>query len=75
MMDQIGKMVVAVGVVLVIAGLVISFFDRVPLLGKLPGDIHVKRGDFHIYIPIATSIVLSVLLSLIFVIVSRFMRR
>jgi hypothetical protein len=50
----------------VAAGLLVSFFPKIPLLGKLPGDIHVHRGNFSIFFPITTCILLSILLSLIF---------
>jgi len=38
MSDQFGKMIVVAGAVLIVVGLVITFFDRIPLLGKLPGE-------------------------------------
>ena len=75
MSDQIGKMIVLAGAVLVVVGLVITFFDRIPLVGKLPGDLHFRRGNFQIYFPIVTSIALSVVLSLIVWIVSRLARK
>src|SRR5439155_658219 len=39
---------------------------RVPWIGRLPGDIHIQRGNWHFYFPLATSIVLSLLLTLLF---------
>ena len=39
---------------------------RVPWLGRLPGDIHVQRGTWSFYFPLATSLLLSVVLSLLF---------
>jgi len=47
------------------AGVVITFAGKIPWLGKLPGDIYIKRENFSIYIPLATSILLSVIISLI----------
>lgn len=75
MMHDIGKLIILVGATLVIVGLVVTFFDRIPLLGKLPGDIHVRRGNFHLYVPLATSIALSILGTLVFWILSRFVRK
>lgn len=69
--DQFGKMIVLIGVILIIVGLVVTFFDRIPLLGKLPGDIHVKRDNFQLYIPLATSVLISAVMSLILWLVNR----
>ena len=57
-----GKLLVIVG--LVIAGVGLLVMLGVPV-GRLPGDITVKRGNFTFYFPLATSIVLSVILTLI----------
>ena len=75
MTHDIGKVVIVFGVILVLAGLVITFLDRIPLVGKLPGDIHIRRGNFHLYLPLATSIALSILATFVFWVVSRFFRR
>ena len=64
-------MIVLLGAVLVVIGLAITFVDRIPLVGRLPGDIHIKRGNFQFYLPIATSILVSVVLSLIFWLINR----
>ncbi len=45
------------------AGLLLSFGGRLPWLGRLPGDIVVERPGFHFYLPLATSVLLSLLLS------------
>jgi len=50
--------------VLVLAG-------RVPWLGRLPGDIHIQRGSWNFYFPLATSLLLSVALTLIFYLIGR----
>ncbi len=60
-----GKFLIITGIILVIAGLVIQFSDRVPFLGRLPGDVRIERGNFSFYFPIATSILLSIIISLI----------
>lgn len=64
-MMSLGKILILLGAVLVGVGLLVTFFDKIPFLGKLPGDIHVKRENFQFYFPITTSIVLSLLLSLV----------
>ncbi len=62
-MVGLGKLLVVFGVVMVVVGCVLMFFDKIPLLGKLPGDIHIKKDNTEFYFPIVTSLVLSLLLS------------
>jgi hypothetical protein len=71
-MTELGKWLIVCGVVLIVVGGVLLLFGRVPLLGRLPGDIHVERDNWSFYFPITTSIVISVILTLIF---SLFFRR
>jgi hypothetical protein len=66
-----GKFLIITGIVLVIAGLLIQFANRIPMLGKLPGDIRIERENFSFYFPIATSILLSIIVSLILYFVNR----
>jgi hypothetical protein len=73
--DQIGKLIVVAGVLLVTLGLVILFADRIPFVGKLPGDIHIRRGNFQFYFPLVTSIGLSILLSFLFWVFTRLGRK
>lgn len=62
-MSVLGKYLVLVGAVIFVMGLLLMFAPKIPYLGKLPGDIHIKRENFELYIPIATSLLLSVTLS------------
>ncbi len=71
-MMPVGKMLIVLGAVLVGVGLLVTFFDKIPFLGKLPGDIHIKRENFQFYFPIASSVVLSLLLTIILWIFSYF---
>lgn len=72
-LEGLGKTIILIGVLLVIIGVLITFFEKLPFgLGRLPGDIYIKRDNFTFYFPLATSIVLSIVLSLIFIIISRF---
>jgi membrane protein implicated in regulation of membrane protease activity len=64
--NDIGKTLVVLGLLIALAGLVLVFVGRVPWIGRLPGDIHIQRGNWSFYFPIATSIVLSLLLTLLF---------
>ena len=62
---EVGKLLLVFGVLLVLAGLALMLVGRVPWLGRLPGDIHIERGSWTFYFPLATSLVLSAVLSLI----------
>jgi len=73
--SQLGKGLIIAGAVIVVVGLVLVFAGKIPFLGKLPGDVVWKRGNFTLYFPIVTSIVLSILATLIFYLVSRFTRQ
>jgi Protein of unknown function (DUF2905) len=64
---SLGRMLLAVGLVLALVGLGLIVAERFPGLriGRLPGDIRVERGNFRFYFPLATSIVVSVVLTLL----------
>lgn len=66
-----GKILVFAGSLLMIVGVVFIFANKVPWIGRLPGDIYIKRENFHFYFPLATSILLSALISLIFFLTGR----
>ena len=65
-MGDVGRALIILGFVLVVLGALLSLVGRVPWLGRLPGDIHIQRGSWSFYFPLATSLVLSVVLSLLF---------
>lgn len=67
-MPALGKMLIMVGVILVVVGLAFVFSDKIPYLGKLPGDIYIKKERFSFYFPITTSIIISIVLTIIFAI-------
>ncbi len=68
-------MILGMGKLLVVVGLVIAALGLVVMLGvplfRLPGDFYVRRGHFAFYFPLATSIVLSILLTLLFALFRR----
>jgi len=66
---HMGKLLIIIGVVLIIAGIIVNYADKIPFLGKMPGDILVERENFKFYFPLTTSIILSVLISLILYII------
>ena len=74
-MQPLGRMLVLMGGLTLLLGLGLMFSDRIPYLGKLPGDINIKRESFEVHIPLATSVLLSVLLSVVLWILSQFKGR
>jgi len=69
---MIGKLLILAGTLLLVVGVVLTFFDSIPLLGKLPGDITIKKENVQIHIPVTTCILLSVILTLVLWLVSYF---
>ncbi len=65
-MPALGKMLIILGVVLALVGLGITFADRIPYIGRLPGDIYIKKEKFSFYFPLATSIIISIILTILF---------
>ena len=65
-MSPLGKALVIGGVVLIGVGLILMFWQRLPWVGKLPGDFSFTSGGIRIYIPLATSILLSLVLTILF---------
>lgn len=63
--QYIGKYLIIAGFVLVMAGVILSFWSKIPFLGKLPGDIIIKKENFSFYFPIVTCLLLSLIISLI----------
>ena len=65
MMGGLGRSLILAGLLLVVVGLVVSFSNRIPWLGKLPGDFTFRSGGLTVYLPLATCLVLSLALSLL----------
>jgi hypothetical protein len=63
--SALGRTLVIVGLVVLAIGLALVLADRLPLVGRLPGDVTVRGDGWTVYVPIATSILLSVVLSVI----------
>lgn len=66
-----GRILLLIGAVLLVVGLLVMFADRVPFLGKLPGDVVVRKKNFTFYFPIVTSILVSLVLTLVLSLWSR----
>ena len=72
-MHQLGKLLIVTGIIITVIGVIMLLFRNsgIPFLGRLPGDIVIQKKNFTFYLPIATSIVLSIVLTLIFYFISR----
>lgn len=64
-MQDIGRLLVALGLLVALLGAVLLFAGRIPWIGRLPGDILIRRGPVTFYFPLATSLLVSVVLSLL----------
>jgi hypothetical protein len=74
-MTDLGKLLIVFGVLLLVAGVVLSLLGRANLpLGRLPGDIVYRGKNTTVYFPLATSLLVSVLLSLVLYVVGRWRR-
>jgi len=62
---SLGRMLIVFGLLLVVIGAILIFAPKIPLLGRLPGDIVIRRENFTFYFPVATCIILSILLSIL----------
>ncbi len=70
-MMPIGKSLVLVGIVIVLIGLLLWALSSVPYVGRLPGDIYVRRGNFTFYFPLATCILISIIATILFSLMRR----
>jgi hypothetical protein len=70
-MDVIGRAIVLLGIVLVVLGFVLSTAPSIPWLGKLPGDLRFDWGGVRVFLPLTTSLLLSIVLSLLLQLLSK----
>ncbi len=66
MPQEVGRLLVIFGIVLIVLGGIFLAGGKLPWLGRLPGDIVIERKNFSLYFPLATSLLFSLLLTLIF---------
>lgn len=69
-----GRTLIGIGLLLVLAGAIWMLFEKLPgglRPGSLPGDIQIEKGNFRFYFPLATSILISIVLTLIVWLISR----
>jgi uncharacterized membrane protein YkgB len=66
MFGAFGKMLILLGVLIIVIGLLLLIGEKTPWIGRLPGDIIIKKKSFTFYFPLATSILISIILTLLF---------
>jgi hypothetical protein len=70
-----GKILLIIGGIIVVLGLILIFSQHIPFLGKLPGDILIKKNGFSFYFPIVTLLILSILITIIVNVVLHFLNK
>lgn len=66
MFGSLGKMLILLGIFIIFIGILFMIGEKIPLIGRLPGDIIIRRERFTFYFPIVTCIILSLIITLIF---------
>ena len=64
-MAELGKILIFIGLLLAILGFVFIFGNKIPFIGRLPGDIAVERRNYSFYFPVTTCIIISIVISFI----------
>jgi uncharacterized protein HemY len=70
-MMPLGRSLVLVGIVIVLLGLLLWALSSVPHVGRLPGDIYIRRGNFTFYFPLTTCILISIIATILFSLMRR----
>ncbi len=70
-LPNLGKSLIVIGLILAVIGLVLTISDKIPWLGRLPGDFHYRGENFSFYFPLATSLIISVVLTLVLWFINR----
>ena len=68
---NLGKILLVIGGIIILAGLAILVFGKIGFTGKLPGDIFIQKGNFTFYFPLVTFLILSIVLTIVVNIVIR----
>lgn len=68
---QIGKILLFFGLAIAVIGLILMLSGRISWLGRLPGDIYIKRKNFTFYFPLATSLLISLIITLVLMLFRR----
>jgi hypothetical protein len=73
--ETIGKVVAGIGAALVVVGGIVWLLGKVPFVGRLPGDIRIERPGFSCFVPVASSILLSIVLTILLNVIGRLLNR
>jgi len=65
-LGALGKTLILLGVLIIVVGLLLLVAEKIPWVGRLPGDIIIKREKFTFYFPLATSVIISIILTVLF---------
>ena len=69
--ESLGRFLIVIGVITIVIGSVFVLFGKVPWIGRLPGDIIIRRENFTFYFPIVTMLILSAILTVFFNVIGR----
>lgn len=70
-LESLGKFLIIIGVVLISVGALLMMFGKLPWIGRLPGDIVIRKEGVTIYIPLVTMLLLSLVLTIFFNLIGR----
>jgi Protein of unknown function (DUF2905) len=74
-MDDVARSLILIGVLIVAVGLVLLLVGRIPFVGNLPGDLRFQAGGVSCFVPLATSILLSIILTLLLNLIGNWLQR
>jgi hypothetical protein len=69
--ETIGKILITIGVIFIALGLLVFLGTKIPLLGKIPGDIFIQKGNFTFFFPLVTCLLISVILTVVINVIFR----
>jgi hypothetical protein len=69
--EPLGKLLIFAGVFIIVLGLLVMFWSKIPFLGKLPGDILLQKDSFQFFFPIVTCLLISVILTVVINVIMR----
>ncbi len=75
MLKEIGKVLILFGSITVLIGLLFMFGGKIPFLGKLPGDIFIEKENYRFYFPLASGLLISLILTIVINLFFYFFRR
>lgn len=70
-MGSLGKTLIFLGSILIALGILLVIFNKIPFIGRLPGDVYIQKKNFTFYFPLTTSVLASIILSIVFWLCSR----